>query len=389
MNDVAYYRGLLSQTARIEAYRRAIAAMVTPDDVVLDIGTGLGTYALFAADAGARRVIAVDGDPVIHVAKAIGATHPRGERVTWIRGWLPDVDLPEPPTVVIFEDFPNRLLHARSASLLAAVRAGLAPGARWIPRSATLHVAPISAPAIHAWAVAPLGADDMAAGIDFSASRSYVANAPHGVRLAAEMLVGEPRVLGRVPFDRPVDVAALGGRATWTFPSARVVHGLAYWFDLELVSGIALSNAPGTVPASWGQVYLPCDPPLSVPPAGEMSAVVDVEHAGDAAPGYLAWRLVVGDATRRGHEFASAPAALADVAARSPDGIPELTVRGAFEAHVLALVDGRRSLGEIAAAVGAAYPMLSRDDVLRRVGEVIGNRATAAPARTKGNPSHA
>lgn len=388
MNDVAYYRGLLSQTPRIEAFRRAIHATVTPADVVLDIGAGLGTYALFAADAGARRVLAVDGHPVIHVAKAVAVTHPNADRVTWIRGWLPEVALPEAPTVVVFEDFPNRLLNQRTAALLTAVRAAVAPGARYIPQAATLHAAPLSAPALYAQTIDPLGTGDVAAGIDFSASRSYVANAPHGTQLTADALAAEPYELGRVRFDRPIDCATLGGRATWALPTARSIHGLAYWFDLELAPGIVLSNAPGAQAASWGQVFLPCDPPLKLAPGAELTAVITVEDAADGTPGYLSWRLEAAGTARGGHEFASAPAALGDLVAHSPDGVPSLTARGAFEARVLALVDGSRTVSEIAAAVAAQYPMFARDALLRRIGAVIGAHATASPSRVEETASH-
>ncbi|MGD2175984.1 MAG: 50S ribosomal protein L11 methyltransferase, partial [Candidatus Brocadiaceae bacterium] len=62
-SSVKYYRDLLGDRERIEAFRRAIQRAVQPGDRVLDVGTGLGTFAFFAADAGASVVWAVDGDP--------------------------------------------------------------------------------------------------------------------------------------------------------------------------------------------------------------------------------------------------------------------------------------------------------------------------------------
>ena len=69
MTTMQYYRDLLKQSERIEVFREAIAAVVLPGDSLIEIGSGLGTFAFFAADAGAANVWAVDGDPIIHVAR--------------------------------------------------------------------------------------------------------------------------------------------------------------------------------------------------------------------------------------------------------------------------------------------------------------------------------
>jgi protein arginine N-methyltransferase 1 len=69
-----YYRGMLIQRSRVEAFRRAIHAAVRPGDRVLEIGSGLGTYAFFAAEAGASKVWAVEGAPIISVAKTLAWT---------------------------------------------------------------------------------------------------------------------------------------------------------------------------------------------------------------------------------------------------------------------------------------------------------------------------
>ncbi|MBI1763966.1 MAG: 50S ribosomal protein L11 methyltransferase [Acidobacteria bacterium] len=50
---------------RSEAFDRAIRGVVAPHHTVLDAGTGAGLLALFAARAGARRVIALEYDPYI------------------------------------------------------------------------------------------------------------------------------------------------------------------------------------------------------------------------------------------------------------------------------------------------------------------------------------
>ena len=107
-----YYRGMLIQARRIEAFRRCLSSVVQPGDRVLEIGSGLGTYAFFAADAGATKVWAVEGAAVVNVAKTLARVNEYTDRVEFIRGWFPGVEIPERVDVLIFEDYPSRLLDA-------------------------------------------------------------------------------------------------------------------------------------------------------------------------------------------------------------------------------------------------------------------------------------
>src|SRR5215475_1775821 len=58
------HRQYLADAARVSAFRQAIEEIVTPGDVVLDLGAGTGILGLMACRAGAKRVYVVLADQI-------------------------------------------------------------------------------------------------------------------------------------------------------------------------------------------------------------------------------------------------------------------------------------------------------------------------------------
>jgi hypothetical protein len=349
-----YYRGMLIQQSRIEAFRQAIQAAVRPGDRVLEIGAGLGTYSFFAAQAGAAKVWAVEGGPIVSVAKTLARLNGVGDRVEFLRGWFPGVAIPGPVDVLIFEDYDPRLIDGWTYRVLAALHKDvLRPETRIVPARARLYLAPVFVPEV--WPmVGPLsGADDRRYGLDWFPTAEYIRNTPLQVPITATDLRHEPRPVGEVRLDRLPVTADLAGRASWRFDAATEIHGLAYWFDLE-VGDTWLSNAPGGDPRSWGNLFLPLDRAVTVPAGATLEAAVAPETADDGAPSWLTWEARVGEYRYRGHEFKANPASRADLAPTMPSWIPELTKEAEVEREILRLADGRRTVEDIARAVNPA-----------------------------------
>ena len=310
-----YYRELLQQSSRVEPFRRAIQSVVGPDDRVLEVGAGIGTYSFFAADAGAARVWAVEGAPIIHVAETIAKLNGYAGRVEFLRGWVPDVPIPERATVLIYEDFPSRLIDAPTFRLLGTLRERyLTPDAVFVPGCARLLAVPVHLESSLIQALTPLGgADDVLYGVDWAPSREYVINSVHRVTVPPDAVTQIPAVLSDISLSVQPAVEDIGGAASWTYQQETIVNGLVYWFDLELVPGEWISNAPGALPGSWRQLFLPLDPPLVVPAGGSLRAGVKPERLTDGAPGWLSWWANAGGSDVRGHEFAGNAASFADL----------------------------------------------------------------------------
>ena len=69
--DVAMHKVMLQDVVRTDAYEKSVSEVVRPEHTVLDFGCGTGVLAMFAARAGAGKVIAVDRSPFIKTAREI------------------------------------------------------------------------------------------------------------------------------------------------------------------------------------------------------------------------------------------------------------------------------------------------------------------------------
>ena len=66
-----HYYGMLSDKVRMQAYRDAIFNTVKSGDVVVDLGAGTGLLGIWAIQAGASKVYAIEKTSAINLAKEI------------------------------------------------------------------------------------------------------------------------------------------------------------------------------------------------------------------------------------------------------------------------------------------------------------------------------
>lgn len=305
------YAGMVFHSARIEAFRRAIEDSVRPGMRVLDLGTGLGTYALFAARAGASRVVAVDAHPVIHVARDLARANGASRVIEFVCSRAPEGIPPGEYDLVVFEDYPTRLLDAPTHQLLRAVaERHLAPGGRLLPGAARLCLAPVRydgptdpAAVAEAWT---------RFGVDWGELRLRLADTAAKVHLAADRLLGPPARGERLDLLATAGGTDLGLRGEWA-GTGHPVGGLALWFDLEVAPAGWVTNAPDGPGEPWGQCFLPLDPPLSTRPGAPVRGWVACEALRDGTPSWLGWGCSSDGDERRGHEFAGLPLSREDL----------------------------------------------------------------------------
>ena len=191
--SLGFYTGILADQRRIDGVREGLAQAVHPGDKVLEVGTGLGTFAFFAVQAGADHVWAVDRDPVIHVAEMLAKTNGLHDRITFLRGEMSEIALPDQVDLLVCEDFAVRLLDDRTWRLIRDAQSRhLKPGGRVFPEHVRLNISLAGGSEVEA--LLELGDEGRltALGLDWSCLRPYLANTP---RRASGPRMWAPRCL--------------------------------------------------------------------------------------------------------------------------------------------------------------------------------------------------
>jgi hypothetical protein len=380
--SVLDYLNFLADAPRVEAFRRAIERAASPGQVVLDLGTGIGTYAMFAAQAGAR-VLAVEAEPVVEIARELAVDNGLADRITFLKGRLQDLEPPERAHVLVFEDYSPSLFHEETARLLDDVRERwLEPSARAIPRYLRASLAPVCCPETYGSIARWNG--DQAYGLDISRFSGQMLNDLHHASWGSDVLLAEPVEIGRAD---PLSTEAFGldAAASWQVGRDCELHGLGLWIDLELADGVTFSNGPSGRSTGWDQVLLPLGEPVQVRAGETVEARVMTLGPAPREPKWWSWRVRAGGAEQEMNTFRGLPLSLSRLRQASLDHRPALGPRGQVRRATLDLMDGRHTVAEIARELMERFPQFlsSESEAYRALARELEAEEGTAAARER------
>ncbi len=257
----AAHIAMLDDRARTDAFLAAIAEMVRPGDVVVDIGTGTGVLAVAAARAGARHVYAIEVGHIADAAEALVRENGYADRITVMRGRSTRIDLPERANILLSETIGNDPLDEGIVKTIRDGRARfLAPDARIIPRTLSVRALPVDLGADfveeHRFDVASLERWKKAYGIEFGSLARYAAD---DTRVGSVLpdnaarwaVVGEPLELVNLDLTT-TSSTSVSGEGEVAITRAATHLGFVIYFEAELSPKVNLTTDPGkTTTTSW------------------------------------------------------------------------------------------------------------------------------------------
>ncbi len=360
MSDLGYYVSLLEDTRRIASFGRAIASVVREGDHVLEVGCGLGTYALMAARAGARRVTAVERHPVaLALMREIGVERLGESRIRIVEGAVETMDPSDPADVVIFEDFGSWIFRPGLPRLFTHVRERLArPEARWIPDRIEIVLAPLDLQlrTLDPESPGPLPFPPEA----IAMLRKRVLNDPTSIRFGMERLAGPGAVVGALRMSDGIPIRARFAGVTRASRDATIT-ALGAWMTVHVAEGEALENSPAVARSSWNLEALPFEHPLRVQAGDELRMELEAAHGPGPAALLGRWSARGPGGAVEGSSSNSIPGDVLALTRGSPGYVPMPAPKAPIVARLLQEVDGRKDVSHIARSVYDACGSLLPD----------------------------
>ncbi|EIW69376.1 hypothetical protein TREMEDRAFT_62243 [Tremella mesenterica DSM 1558] len=250
---------MLKDQVRTLSYRNAI--MQNPhlfkDKVVLDVGCGTGILSMFAAKAGAKRVIGIDMSNILDQAKIICEANGFSEdKITLIKGKLEDVELPVKEVDIIISEWMGYFLLYESMldTVLLARDKYLAPSGMLFPDKATIFLAAIEdqdykQEKINFW-------DDVY-GFDYSCIKDIALREPLVDCVELRSVVTHPCAIKHIDI-RTVKKEDLSFDVPFELKATRndYVHAFLGWFDISFSSchkPVNFSTGPQAKYTHWKQ----------------------------------------------------------------------------------------------------------------------------------------
>jgi len=349
---------MIADQPRMQAYESALRRVVAPDSVVLDLGCGSGIMGFLACRLGARKVIAVEADDVLQLARQIAAVNGWGERIEFLHGLSTAKEPPQRCDVVVSDIGGALPLFMRHIPTIVDVRERwLVQGGIQIPREDSIFGAVMESQ--ETWNADFRGwTTDV--GVDFAPAMQVLSGYMHRAVFGPETLLTGPVRWSSIDY-RTVSSPNHEASLSWRVHRDGTGHGIGLWFDRVLTDGVTLSNHPGAPTTIAGQLYFPWPEPVALQSGDCVEARIRARLIGDD---YVwAWDTDVRPTAMPGVPQTFRQSTLQGsvwtserLAARRLDARTTLEPKGRAALEVLRAMEHGAAAREIAAALVGQYP---------------------------------
>lgn len=293
------HREMIGDAARTFTYRKGILNNYSSiyQKVVLDLGAGTGILSMFCAQAGARRVYAIEASDVAEVARKVVSSNGVEQQVEVIQSRAEDVDLPEKVDVIVSEWMGYMLLYeSMLQSVIFARDRWLKKGGVLLPEKARMFIAPLTDPdesleRVEFWKMVKDNFHvDMSCVVEFAKAELY--------KFITVKTVDVENVISRGTCFLELDLYTVKSEDLQFIKEDFVcccyghgkVHAFVIWFSVEFPRDVILSTSPYDSETHWQQTVLYINPvdvkqdsiikgTVTINPSAEHHRMLDVELA--------------------------------------------------------------------------------------------------------------
>lgn len=249
-----YHERMLGDVVRNRAFYRALKKRIAPGMSVLDIGSGTGVWAVFAAKLGAKKVVAIEKEKLlIPVIKNVVRENGVQDRVEVVEGDSRETRLKERFDLVVSETIGNQGFDEQIVPIMLDARKRfLKPGGILIPSTVSIFIAParVERPYKKLPSGVPMRSNYLEQ-LNLNMLKSIN-------RQTALKIITMPVELARVDLmaiKSPPDLDSLSAR--WEMKDTTAVNCFVIWAESILTEGVKIKTLDTT---SWNPVVYPIKP---------------------------------------------------------------------------------------------------------------------------------
>ena len=276
---IVHQQNMLHDRVRTGTYKTAFDQnkIDFKDKVVVDVGTGTGILALFAAQAGAKTVYAIEASAIAENAKELVKANGYEEVVKVIQGKVEDVNLPEKVDIIISEPMGFLLVHERMLEVFVHARAKwLKPEGKMFPSTGTIYICPFSDNEIFEEQSLSTSFWDQTNfyGVNLTKAKQKAFDEAFAQPIVGyfspTMLISNKHVTHVIDFSTVSEKDGLEKiKIPFSFVADKtsIIHGMACWFDVKFFGSqavVCLSTSPFSPDTHWYQCRLLLPKPIAV-----------------------------------------------------------------------------------------------------------------------------
>uniref|UniRef100_F6PVW7 Protein arginine N-methyltransferase 3 n=1 Tax=Xenopus tropicalis TaxID=8364 RepID=F6PVW7_XENTR len=259
---------MLKDTVRTESYRDFMYQNphIFKDKTVLDVGCGTGILSMFAAKAGAKKVIGVDQSDIIYQAMDIVRLNGLEDTVSLVKGRVEDVDLPVEKVDIIISEWMGYFLLFESMldSVICARDKYLNEDGAVYPDTCTMSLVALSDETKHAGKIAFW---ENVYGFNMSCMKKCVIPEAVVEVVKAETQISEPSIIKNINCQtatiKDLDFASdFSLSVTRDAPCTALAGYFDVCFERSCERAVSFSTSPSCTKTHWKQTVFMLEKPI-------------------------------------------------------------------------------------------------------------------------------